>query len=202
MSAEPLQWTGPLTLEQAIRRAQNTGFDVRTARADADASVARIGSARSSLLPQLGIAATASNGGITQLGMPLAQQTYLSANASLPIFTPSYPANKPATDRNAVVQNGLAIGATFDPNPPTKGADMLMVRIEDAAGAHVKGAVVKISSSIPSMSMGGPNALAVDNGDGSYTAHLSLQYATDWKFAISVASGGKTARMAIAENVR
>ncbi|MEO6913921.1 MAG: TolC family protein, partial [Candidatus Baltobacteraceae bacterium] len=51
--------------------------------------------------PHLGIAATASNGGITQLGMPLAQQTYLSVNAALPIFTPSYAASARAATRSA-----------------------------------------------------------------------------------------------------
>ncbi|MDQ2680387.1 MAG: TolC family protein [Candidatus Eremiobacteraeota bacterium] len=87
-SAEPRQWSGPLTLAQAVQRAQDAGFDVRVAQADAEASAARVGVARAYLRPQVSLAATVSDGGITQLGMPLAQQSYLTVNASLPIFTP------------------------------------------------------------------------------------------------------------------
>lgn len=89
VSAEPLQWTGPLTLAQAIQRAQTSGFDVRMAEADADGAAARAAASRANVLPQIGVSATTSNGGIQQLGMPYAQQTYLLATASVPIFVPS-----------------------------------------------------------------------------------------------------------------
>ncbi|MHB8434223.1 MAG: TolC family protein [Candidatus Tyrphobacter sp.] len=87
--ARPLQWTGPLTLAQAIQRARSSSFDVRMARADAAAAAARAAGARSTLFPQVGVSGTTSNGGITQLGMPYAQQTYVLATATVPIFVPS-----------------------------------------------------------------------------------------------------------------
>ncbi|MDQ2680388.1 MAG: FixH family protein [Candidatus Eremiobacteraeota bacterium] len=111
-------------------------------------------------------------------------------------------ANQSAIDGNTVVQNGLTVGAVFNPNPPAKGIDTLTVTVKDAAGSVVKGAVVKITSSMPSMSMGGPNMIASDNGDGTYTARLSLQYATDWTFAATVNSKGKTARLSLTESVK
>jgi outer membrane protein, multidrug efflux system len=89
LSAEPLQWSGGLTLAQAIQRAQTSGFDVRMAQADADAAAAREAASRANVLPQVGVSGTTSNGGITQLGMPYAQQTYILATASVPIFVPS-----------------------------------------------------------------------------------------------------------------
>jgi len=88
-SAEPLQWSGTLTLMQAIQRAQTAGFDVRIAQADADAAAARAAASRAEVLPQIGVSGTTSNGGIKQFGVPYAQQTYLLATASVPIFVPS-----------------------------------------------------------------------------------------------------------------
>jgi len=39
--------------------------------------------------------------------------------------------------------------------------------------------------------MSGPSVTAKDNGDGTYTAHVTLQYATNWQFAVSARAGGK-----------
>lgn len=89
VSAEPLQWAGPLSLAQAIQRAQIAGFNVRMAQSDADAAAARAAASRANELPQIGVSGTTSNGGIAQLGMPYAQQTYLLATVSVPIFVPS-----------------------------------------------------------------------------------------------------------------
>jgi len=89
VSAEPLQWTGALTLAQAIQRAETAGFDIRMALADADAAAARAAASRANVLPQIGVSGTTSNGGIKQLGMPYAQQTYLLASATVPIFVPN-----------------------------------------------------------------------------------------------------------------
>jgi len=85
----------------------------------------------------------------------------------------------------------IAIDTTFSPNPPKKGAETLTVTLKDAAGAALKGATVKINTTMPSMSMSGPSAMAKDNGDGSYTARLTLKYATRWQFAISANAAGK-----------
>lgn len=77
-----------LTLTQAISRAEQSGFAVRMATADAQAAAAQAASTRSALFPQANISATTSNGGITQLGMPLAQQNYINTMVSVPVFAP------------------------------------------------------------------------------------------------------------------
>ncbi len=86
---------------------------------------------------------------------------------------------------------GLVITTAFSPDPPRKGADSLTVMLKDSTGAAVKGATVKIITTMPTMSMTGPSAIARDNGDGTYTAHVSLQYATSWQFGVSATAPGK-----------
>lgn len=90
-----------LTLSQAITRAQTAGFQVRMARADAESAAARAAASRAALLPQASVNATTSNGGITQLGMPLAQQAYFSTNVTVPIFTPNTFATAQSAERSA-----------------------------------------------------------------------------------------------------
>ncbi|MHB8703587.1 MAG: FixH family protein [Candidatus Tyrphobacter sp.] len=88
----------------------------------------------------------------------------------------------------------IAITAAFTPDPPRKGVDILTLTLKDATGAPVKGASVRIDTTMPSMSMSGPTFTAKDNKDGTYTAQLALQYATTWRFAISAgAASGKGA---------
>jgi hypothetical protein len=96
----------------------------------------------------------------------------------------------------------LAINTVFNPDPPRQGAETLTVAVKDIAGAPVKGAVVKITTQMPSMSMSGPGATAADNGDGTYSASLSLQYPTSWHFIITASADGKTARSEVVQDVR
>jgi outer membrane protein TolC len=97
----------PLTLAGAIARVQTSGFDVRLAQTDVDASIARVTQARAQLLPQVGVSGLSTNGGIAQFGMPIAQQTYLSFTGSVPIFEPA----QAATTRSAAL---AAQATTFD----------------------------------------------------------------------------------------
>ncbi|MHB8441104.1 MAG: TolC family protein [Candidatus Tyrphobacter sp.] len=83
------QTPASLTLAAAVARAQSGSFEVRLSQADVSTAAARVLAARAQLLPQIGISGTVMNGGIAQLGMPVAQQTYLWANASVPLFDPS-----------------------------------------------------------------------------------------------------------------
>lgn len=78
-----------LTLLQAITRAESAGFQVRMASADAQSAAAQAAASRAALFPQASVSGTTSNGGITQLGMPYAQQNYFSANLTVPLFTPN-----------------------------------------------------------------------------------------------------------------
>ncbi len=96
----------------------------------------------------------------------------------------------------------LSITTAFAPEPLRKGSDILTVTLKDGTGASVKGAIVKVDTSMPSMSMPGPSVTAHDNGDGTYSARLALQYATRWQFAVSAKASGKTRTANITADVK
>ena len=95
----------------------------------------------------------------------------------------------------------LNLSTAFAPDPPKQGAETITVTVTDATGAPVKGADVKISSAMPAMSMTAPTVTGSDNGDGTYTAHMKLNYATTWNFAIAVAAGGNKASTTVTRDV-
>ena len=99
---------------------------------------------------------------------------------------------KPQFTSTVAGPSDLAITTAFAPDPPQKGADTLTVTLKDSTGAPVKGATVKVATTMPAMNMMGPAVTAHDNGDGTYTAALLLQYATSWQFAITAESNGKS----------
>ena len=96
----------------------------------------------------------------------------------------------------------LAITTAFSPNPPKQGSEAIVVTLKDASGKPVTGATVKVTSTMPSMSMAGPSADAKDNGDGTYTANMVLQYATSWTFDVSAAVNGKTTTAEVKQDVK
>jgi outer membrane protein TolC len=89
VSAAPLVQNGPLTLDQAVARVRDVGFDVRIAAANAAMTRADEGTARSLLRPQISVSGTALNANEPQLGMPIARQLYASANLTVPIVAPA-----------------------------------------------------------------------------------------------------------------
>ena len=97
---------------------------------------------------------------------------------------------------------GLSVSTMFDPNPPHKGPETIMVTVKDAAGKPVKGAKVKIVTNMPTMSMAGPTLTAQDNGDGTYSAQTNLNYATMWTFAVSASAKGKSGSAKAQANVK
>jgi len=103
---------------------------------------------------------------------------------------------KTGTSTSTTVQGQAAgdfvVATQFAPDPPKQGPETITVTVKDASGNAIKGAVVKISSNMPSMSMSGPKLTATDNGDGTYAAQTNLNYATQWVFSVSVSSQGKT----------
>jgi nitrogen fixation protein FixH len=99
-------------------------------------------------------------------------------------------------------QQDIAIATAFTPDPPRKGSDTLTVTLKDGTGAPVKGATVKIDTTMPSMSMSGPSVTAKDNGNGTYTARLSLRYATSWQFAVSAKAAEKTGTARVTADVK
>ena len=107
-----------------------------------------------------------------------------------------------ANDQQSAVPGDLTIATTFSPDPPKQGSETLTVSVKDASGAPVKGAVVKITTTMPAMSMSGPSTTATDNGDGTYSAALSLQYATSWHFLVTASNDGKTTRSEVVQEVK
>lgn len=95
----------------------------------------------------------------------------------------------------------LNLSTTFSPDPPKQGSETITVTLTDANGAPVKGADVKISTTMPAMSMTGPTVTGSDNGDGTYTAHMMVNYATGWQFAVSAAANGTRATSTVSRDV-
>ncbi|MDQ6932457.1 MAG: FixH family protein [Candidatus Eremiobacteraeota bacterium] len=96
----------------------------------------------------------------------------------------------------------LGITTAFIPNPPQKGPETMTITLKDRTGALVRGAVVKVQTTMPSMSMSGPSSVAHDNGDGTYSARFNLQYATGWQFAISAKAKSKNGRTEVRADVK
>lgn len=104
--------------------------------------------------------------------------------------------------QTASAQGNFTITTAFTRDPPKRGTETLTITVKDPSGAPVKGADVKITTSMPSMSMAGPSARASDNRDGTYTATLPLKFATRWTFTITVSSNGKSAHAEVSKDVR
>ncbi|MDQ6780952.1 MAG: TolC family protein, partial [Candidatus Eremiobacteraeota bacterium] len=85
--ADTIVYSGALSKAQAVARVTTQGFDVQAAQADLEAARARSATARSALLPHVSLTAVATNAHLPQLGMPVAQQAYLSGTASVPLFS-------------------------------------------------------------------------------------------------------------------
>ena len=107
-----------------------------------------------------------------------------------------------ADDQQSAASGDLKVTTTFSPDPPKQGSEALTMTVKDASGAPVKGAVVKVATTMPTMSMSGPSTTATDNGDGTYSATLSLQYATSWHFIVTASDNGKTARSELVQEVK
>ena len=136
--ADPLQWNGPLSRTQAVQRATAAGFDVREAIANADASRAQLGQARSAVLPQIGVSSTYTNANLAQLGMPVAVQRYSSISAGVPLLAPNGWANAKAAGRaaaaadydTAATRNDAALAAV-------QAYDRAILGLETAASRQV-----------------------------------------------------------------
>ena len=91
---------------------------------------------------------------------------------------------------------------TLDPTPPKQGSETITVSVKDSAGGPVKGAVVKIGTTMPQMSMNGANLTAQDNGDGTYSVVTNMNYATRWVLDVIAIRGGKNAKAEFAIDVK
>lgn len=102
----------------------------------------------------------------------------------------------------AASRSALTIAAAFQPNPPKQGMETILVTLTDAAGKPVKGAIVTVGSNMPTMAMSGPTSKARDNGNGTYTAKTSVNFATKWTFDIVAAAIGQKAHTQLTADVK
>jgi hypothetical protein len=86
----------------------------------------------------------------------------------------------------------LTMTLSFDPSPLKRGNETANVTLKTPDGNPVKEASVKVTTSMPAMSMLGPSLVAQDNGDGSYSAVINLIYETKWIFDVTASSQGQT----------
>ena len=105
------------------------------------------------------------------------------------------------SSKSANSQGDFTVATAFSPDPPKEGRETLTITLTDPSGAPLKGADVRIATAMPSMSMTGPTVSATDNGDGTYTAQMGLQYATSWTFTITAKNGTKSVRSVVTRNV-
>jgi nitrogen fixation protein FixH len=96
----------------------------------------------------------------------------------------------------------FSVATQFSPDPPKQGPQTITVTVKDASGNPVKGATVKIASTMPAMSMTGPTLTAIDNGDGTYASQTNLNYATQWVFDIAVSAGDKHETVHVTRDVK
>jgi len=88
----------------------------------------------------------------------------------------------------------LALSLAFDPSPPKRGSETITITIHDAGGNAVKGAHVSVATYMPLMSMSGPTLAPQDNGDGTYSAIVNMNYQTKWVLDVDVTGGGKSGK--------
>ena len=94
-----------ISLVDAVRRVESDGFDVRMAVAQAAMAAADATTARAAYLPVLGVAGTATDANLPQLGMPVGRQTYVSANISVPVVNTPLWASARAARLDAAAAN-------------------------------------------------------------------------------------------------
>ncbi len=78
----------------------------------------------------------------------------------------------------------------FEPSPPRKGSEMLMVHLTDAAGAPVTGATLQVTATMPAHGHGlGATPHVEETGEGNYMVHnVFFQMAGHWVLDVTVSA--------------
>lgn len=96
----------------------------------------------------------------------------------------------------------LTMTMFFDPSPPKQGNETISISLKDASGNSVKGAVVKSTTSMPAMSMSGPELNFQDNRDGTYSAVTNMNYQTKWVLRVKATASGKSGAAEFDQDVK
>ncbi len=102
-------------------------------------------------------------------------------------------ANAPGPAAEPVPQASIAF--TSNPNPLVRGHNKVIVTIRDSKGAPISGAKVTVSfymAAMPAMGMAAMRAQAVaeDQGNGTYAANIELLSGGTWSLTIAASKGG------------
>lgn len=111
-----------------------------------------------------------------------------SALLSIPAF-----AEKPA---------GLTMTVDFNPAPAKRGNETITVTLQNAHHRPVPNADVTITTSMPTMSMGGPTIKANASHAGVYVAKLNLNFATQWAFDVRATAGHQSIHRSYTQSVK
>lgn len=85
----------------------------------------------------------------------------------------------------------FAIALTAEPAEPTVGKAKFIAKVLHH-GEPTKDATVKVSLSMPSMNMGGPEITLKHTADGVYQGEADLSMGGDWQAKVSVEQEGHT----------
>jgi hypothetical protein len=88
----------------------------------------------------------------------------------------------------------LTMSLSFDPTPPKRGNETIIITLKDATGKPVSRAIVKSGARMPEMGMTGPSLVFQDNADGTYSAVANLNYQTKWVFDVTASQGATTSK--------
>ena len=108
------------------------------------------------------------------------------------------PAEHDHFDDGAVVratEDGLFTASVrFEPSPPRKGTEMLVVHLTDASGAPVTGAALQVTATMPAHGHGlGAMPHVEETGEGNYMVHnVFFQMAGHWVLTLEVSAGEQT----------
>lgn len=96
----------------------------------------------------------------------------------------------------------LNMTVIFSPNPPRQGTETVTIALTNGTHKPVNGAHVSVATSMPSMSMSGPTAVASPKGNGRYVAFVPIAFATRWAFTVVAKSNGNVVTRTIAQVVK
>jgi RND family efflux transporter MFP subunit len=111
--------------------------------------------------------------------------------------TPPSAAGSNSAPTNALNAPQVNVELSTDPNPPSKGTNVVRVRLAAPGSAKVAGATVTVGfymAAMPQMAMSAMNATATlaDKGNGLYEGSASLGSGGTWQVTITVEKSGQT----------
>jgi RND family efflux transporter MFP subunit len=150
-----------------------------------------VGSRSGDFLPVLS-GLTAGDSVVLSANFLIDSESQLQAAASAFNPTPPVPGSSSGSPANALAN----IDLSSDPSPLQRGADTLRVKVTDAKGAAMLGAIVTVKFYMPAMQSMGMAAMDMttrltEKGNGSYEGSGKLDSGGTWQVTITAEKGGQ-----------